>query len=729
MKGLSKFKFRCLPGALLLGWVLISSHVAAQAQENIDTQNTVEKKTELPEIKISTEQVRPGSVEDMAATGSKTDTPSRDIPASIAVVPAAVLREQGVIDMNDAMRNVSGVQPLMGGGYGFANAFTSRGLSLSFLRDNIPDGGHQNNYFRTMHDVERIEVLKGPGSALFGVAGPGGVINMITKKPQNKFGLSVGTMLGSFGTTNGYLDVTGAIPYVPQLAGRLIADIEHTNGYRGLERDIVEVSPSFIWRLAPDKTLLVDYDHREIKIKPDNYGILFDVNSKIANVSRETRYYSPFNETEQTINRLGLTHDWAISDALNMRTAFVYDARTLKLARNAGGNQFNAMGISTSRSGYQQFDDAGYITLQNEFIWKTATGPVKHTLLGGFEYKNIDIDALRNLYLLPNLSIGGGVVETSLNSPGVNRTLSFDRRISSDQVSFYAQDQIDITDQFKLRLGIRNDLVKYSDKGFQTVSGNYQYREIARTRSLTTYSTGGVYQPTKNLAFYAGYSTGAFINLATESQAVSTSPETSDQIEVGTKATLLDGKADLNVALFQTNRDNYFVTLPGSGGIATQDGKDRSRGVEVSLGLHPIDGLNITGTGVWMDPETLSRNVVTNSVLGVTRSVYGTRPTGVATYMGNLWATYQIQTGFARGLMFGFGTTYKGNTFADNLNLLKVPSYVVFDAAVSYSIKKVDLAINVKNLTNKTYYTNPTFAGALPGDPLSVFGSIRLNFN
>ena len=179
--------------------------------------------------------------------------------------------------------------------------------------------------------------------------------------------------------------------------------------------------------------------------------------------------------------------------------------------------------------------------------------------------------------------------------------------MTSDQTSFYAQDQIELTKQFKLRLGIRNDLVQYSDKGFQLVSGNYGYREIEKTKSLTTYSTGGVYQPTEYLAFYAGYSTGAFINLATEAQAVSRSPETSDQIEVGAKTTLLDGKADLNVALFQTSRNNYFVILPGSGGQATQDGKDRSRGVEVSLGLRPVAGLSVIGSGVWMDPETLAR--------------------------------------------------------------------------------------------------------------------------
>ena len=149
--------------ALLLAWVLIPTHAVAQesasnTEKNVSPEKT-EKKAELPEIKITTGRVRPGTIEDVATTGSKTDTPSRDIPASIAVVPAAILKEQGVIEMNDAMRNVSGVQPHMGGGYGFANAFTSRGLSLSFLRDNIPDGGHQNNYFARC-TCRPYEVLK-----------------------------------------------------------------------------------------------------------------------------------------------------------------------------------------------------------------------------------------------------------------------------------------------------------------------------------------------------------------------------------------------------------------------------------------------------------------------------------------------------------------------------------------------------------------------------------------
>ena len=383
--------------ALLAAGFFMPMHVSAQDKDS------VESNTALPEVKVTTGRVRPGTLEDVARTGSKTDTPLRDIPASVSVVPAALLKEQGVINMNDAMRNVSSVQPLMGGGYGFANNYTSRGLPLSFFRDNMPDGtSPQNGYYRTMYDAERIEVLKGPGSALFGVAGPGGSINMITKPPRNAFAASTGTMLGSFGTRNGYLDVTG--PIGQSFAGRFIADLEHADGFRGLKRDIFEISPTLMWRLADDKTLLIDFDHREIHIRPDNYGTLFNFNSQLV-VPRENRYYTPFNNTSNTINRVTAVHNWAISADLNMRTAFTYDGRALDLLRNGGGNQGNALGTITGRDVRHQTDHQGLATFQNEFIWKTNTGPVKHTFLGGFEYKNTDITTARTDFKLPNISL------------------------------------------------------------------------------------------------------------------------------------------------------------------------------------------------------------------------------------------------------------------------------------------------------------------------------------
>ena len=130
-------------------------------------------------------------------TGSKTDVPVHDTPASIITVPKEVIDDQMAVDMNSMVRNVSGVNPQLAGGYGFADSYTIRGLNMRFLRDGFSDGAAFNGYMRTMTDVESIEVLKGPGSALYGRNEPGGVINVTTKKPLDKFAAS-GEILTGF---------------------------------------------------------------------------------------------------------------------------------------------------------------------------------------------------------------------------------------------------------------------------------------------------------------------------------------------------------------------------------------------------------------------------------------------------------------------------------------------------------------------------------------------------
>lgn len=732
----------------LLAVLMIPLACSAHAQETARNQPTeaaatvaqssavpLSREIILNEVKTVASRVRAGSPDDVARTGSKTDTPLRDIPASVAVVPAAILREQGAYTMNDAMRNISSIQPHMAGGYGFADQFTSRGLLMSFLRDGIPDGPAQNGYTRTMYDVDRIEVLKGPGSALFGAGNPGGSINMVTLRPQDKFGLSMGTFLGSFGMRNGYLDLTG--PMGQRAAGRIIADIEHAEGFRGLSRDIMEISPSMTWNIANNKTLRIDFNHRDIQVKPDNFGILFDARGDLANVSRETRYYTPFNKTNQRIDRIGVTHDWIISDTLSMRTAVAYDHRDLDLIRNLSATVSLANDVVTGRNARRQSDHANYTTFQNELIWKTNTGPVNHTLLGGIEYKNTNVKSNVDIYLFPDIANIRNPVITETSLSGNTHFQLFDRKMTSDTISFYGQDQLAFGERWKLRGGVRHDIINYEDKGFersvQSLAGVSNYRELIHSQSFTTGSIGGVFQPTPFLALYAGYSTGAFINLATESKALPAAPETSSQIEVGAKITLLNDKLDLNVALFDTQRNNYFILLPGSGGLPTQDGRDRSRGVELSFNLNPVSGWNILGNSVWMDPETLSNAVASNANFGIKdQSIHGTRPAGVSNHISSLWQTYQIQTGVARGLTFGFGATHKSDAFADNLNLLKVPAYTVFDAAISYrsSYRLVgwEAALNLRNLTDTNYFINPTFAGALPGNARSIFGSLRFYF-
>lgn len=706
--------------AALASALLAGLPAAARAQSTA----TPNSEHVLPAVTATATQARPGSLNDTVTTGTKTDTPLRDIPAAITVIPEEVLREQGAIDLNYALQNSAGVQPQLAGGYGFANNYTIRGLAMRFLRDGYPDGPSQNGYYRTMYDVERLEVLKGPGSALYGSGQPGGTVNIVTKPPRSTFGAEVGAFGGSFGTWGTYVDVGG--PVAPNLSTRLIADVEKSDGYRGLSRDIKEISPSLSWAYDTNKTLTLDYDHRDIRIVPDNYGIIFNNQGKIAGAPRDSRYYSPFNDTRQTVDRVTVSHDWRIDPALTMRTAFIYDERSLDMTRNAGGNGGNALNQMTGRTARTQVDDGHFIMAQNELTWKTRTGPVDHTVLFGLEYTDTHIDTVRTGYNLPSiLNINAPVVpETTLAglSPVVSQ--GFNRVLKQEDIGVYLQDQMAFGEHFKIRGAVRTDRVKFSDTGTQSGA----FRSIGDTQNLTSGSLGAVWQPTRSLSFYTGVSTSKFINVSTEPAALSTQPESSLLKEIGVKADWLDGRLQTNVALFDTERKNYYITLPGALS-PTPDGRDHSRGVELEVTAQPVAGWTVLANFAWQDVEVESNTVASNAVMGVTnRSIAGTRPPGVARTGGRLWTTYDFQQQALHGWGVGFGVTYKGDSYADSLNLYRVPSYVVFDAAVYYRQKTWDVTLNLKNLTDKTYYVSPTFVGALPGDTRSAMLTARYRF-
>lgn len=696
----------------------IAFAVALACGAPADAQQQAEQ--QLPEVRATGARVAPGTREDVSSTATKTDTPLKDVPASVVIVSGETLREQGVYDMNRALYNVSSAQALMGGGYGFAHNYTVRGQSVLFLRDGYPDGTAQNGYRRTLADVERIEVVKGPGSALYGSGGAGATINVITKPPSARTLAELSAFAGSFGTRGLTLDAGG--PLGP-LATRFIANAERSDGFRGLNRDIKEVLPSAAWSIGSNKVLTADFDHREIKTTPDNYGIVFDRSANIAAAPRDARYYSPMNRTDQTIDRLTLAHEWQLGAGSTMRTAFVHDSRDLDLLRNAGGNGGNAAAAMTGRTLREQHDRARYTTLQNEWVFKASTGSVPHTVLAGLQYNDTGIDTTRIGFNLPDIAnINVPVVpETTASGLAPVTAQGFNRRIEGSTWAGYVQDQLALSEQWKLRAGLRYDRTRFRDAGSQ---GTTASREIAATKSIASASLGTVWQPSRDWSVFAGVSNGGFINLSTEPAAVSTEPEKNRQYEAGAKASMFGGTVDSQIALYQVERKNFLITLPGALS-ATPDGHDRTCGVELDLTARPARGLKLIASAYVQDAKVLSNTIATNAILGVTRSISGTRPTGVARTGGRLWASYQFYGTGANGLGAGIGLTRKGDAFADNLNVYRVPGYTVIDTAVYYRQKTWDVGLSLYNLTDRVYYTNPTFAGALPGEPRSVYLTFR----
>lgn len=654
-------------------------------------------------------------------TGSKTNVENRDIPAAIVTIPDTVLRDQGALTMNDALANASAVAPSFAGGYGIADNYLIRGLPMRFLRDGLPDGPSFMGYRRTLADVSAVEVLKGPGSALYGRAEAGGSVNLITRAPLDHWAGELAGSVGSFDTWTITGDVGG--PITDGVTSRLIANYETSDGYRGLERRVTEVMPTISFKLGEGHQLTLDYDYRDGHFVVDNYGIPFTVNRKLADVSEKSRLYSPFNTVDQTIHRFTITDRAQILPELQLRAALSYDNRKIGVARNGGGNILNASGVSTGRNGRTQYDDAEFWTAQAEAVYTPTTGAISHTLLFGFEYSDADISTVRRSYNLPDIGIANGRIDAVETTLPTATTLAFDRQIRSHTISFYGQEQMDISDTLKIRAGLRYDRVKLVDDGVVGATN----RRVTGTSDLFSWQIGAVYQPITQVSLYAGYARGKFVSVQTESTSLTPEPEGSSQIELGLKAEILPGLLNANVAVFQTKRDKYFVTLV-PGGNPEPVGKQRSRGVEIDVIGTPLKGLNIIGNFAYVNAVNRSDALASVALLATNQSVYGMRIGSTPKTSGALWVDYMIQDGPLEGLGFGTGLTYKGVSYVDSLELLRVPAYTVYRAALSYRKESWEAQLVVNNLTNKTWYSVPTFIGALPGDPRSVQLTLRTHF-
>jgi iron complex outermembrane recepter protein len=666
----------------------------------------------------------------VASTGSKIAVPLKDLPMAVVVVPNEVIAEQAGKTMNQVLSNVSNVQPVYGGGYGFADSYVIRGLRMRFLRDGVADGPALINYARSFADVQSVEVLKGPGSAVYGSSAPGGVVNVTSKQPSKNFGAAAELSFGGLGLRQVTGDVTGALS--DDAAARLIFNDYHTDGIRGLAANIRELTGKLDYRINAANKLSFGYEHRENNNVVDNYGILFNTAGQVVNAPKDARYYSPFNKVSQTIDRFSVIHDLTISGTLSLRNAASYDQRKIDIVRNAGGNVANAAGVMTGRNGRVQKDNASYTNVSSELTWKIP-GAVPQTVLFGTEYEVIRNTTSRFSYSLPNITnvLAPVVPETAL--AGLAQTRVFDKQIGANTLSLYAQNQLEFSKQWKARAGLRIDRAKFFDDGIgnsltvPTVTNVYRKLDAAQT--LPSWQLGMVYQPSNDLSFFAGANKGRFLNIQTESVNLDRQAERSGQIELGAKTTWLNEKLNVNVTYFETTRNDYLVALT-AGADPLPVGQAKSKGFEIDVMGNPLPGWNVVGAFGQIDARSTGneRSVINGITTAQGESVNGKQLTATPRTALSFWNTFQLQTGDFKGLGFGAGFVRKGESYADSLEKLKVPGYTVYNASVFYKVGKSEVALNLKNLTNAQYFSVPTFSGALPGEPRQLLLTLRTKF-
>ncbi len=291
---------------------------------------------------------------EQAPAMDKTGTKLADLPQSVVVVPRAVVTDQGGTNLSDAVHNVSGINLGGSSSYGFFDRFTIRGMDARIFSDQFPDGDQFNGFPHSMNGVQYIEVLKGPGSALFGSSTPGGAIDIVHFLPSAVPGYGISQQIGSFGSWTTSVYATGPTS-VPGLTYRVDGLFQHSDGFRDLENADYELGPEFSWNHNNHVTT-VAVDVRHIERTPDGYGILYFNGAALAgtpltNVPNTAKYSTPFSKGDQDFQRSTVSDSWWIADYLTVNNRFSLMHRDVSILRNSGGGPSRWSMANSPRAG------------------------------------------------------------------------------------------------------------------------------------------------------------------------------------------------------------------------------------------------------------------------------------------------------------------------------------------------------------------------------------------
>lgn len=659
-----------------------------------------------------------GYVAGRSLVGTKTDTPINETPQSISVIGSEQIRDQKPQRFDEILRYTPGV---VGGTFGtdFRNDwYLIRGFP-SQATGSFRDGLQLfETSFATWKqqpfNLERVEVLRGPSAVLYGGTGPSGLVNSVSKLPPAQPIRYIEAGVNNFGNAYVGFDVGGPVPMQVgngQLLTRVVGQVQGG----GTQVDFTNNNNYFI---APSVTWLPDFDTRFTILSEASYNNTRGQNflPYVGTVTAApfgripTRLFASdpsvdrFKRSQQV---LGYQFERNLSGNAtfrqNARVAHVDIAYSTLLgigyAGLATGDLARGNFFTTAKATQAQVD--------NQFEYRFGTGPVLHTALVGLDLKHYGLDDFQGFSGATSINVLNPVYQDTarFNGTPYQNTL-----LTQRQAGVYAQDQMKLGG-FTLVLSGRNDFV-------DTINNNRIGTNQSRDDSKFSGRAGLIYNFDSGVAPYASYATSynpvIGTNFVTGNLLL---PETGVQTEIGVKykpIAFID--AQFGIALFDLKRQNALTTNPLNPLQSTQSGEVTSRGIELEAIANLQPGFKIVGSFT-------SYNLFVSKDLN--SALVGTVPTNSPRQLTSLWGDYTFQDGTLRGFGFGGGVRYVGASFADTANLLPVPSFTLFDAAVHYEWQGWRVALNALNLGDKTYVSSCSTATAcFYGDRRRVTASL-----
>lgn len=706
----------------------------------------------------------------MSAAAMKLPVAQTDLPFTVQALNAAFLNDIRTSRLEDAFGYVVGLNKQGPA----ANQFTLRGFSAagsnlqSLQIDGLP-GPSSRFASPPSINVDRMEVLKGPTSVLYGQANPGGMINVITKSPQPVQRTTLSAYASTYeGQTSGFgdafsyttsLDTTGAIDDAKHWLYRFILSYEDQDSFRDYyyqENKYIYPSLTYKWNADTFVTIKADYV-REVRQANDGLAVPFlDANLLPAiNVS----YDAPDGEDTDYGESLTALFQTRLHDRwtalATYRTTYHTDTRAAyEHAQQAIVSNNNNYRLSTiGRRLRLQGNVKRFNFIDANIFGELGPDTFKHTLIagvnGGKEY--LDTDTIAQGGTTPAITavnLYASVPDIASTFPTVFTAagLTAQRRRQTDfwNYGYYASDQISVGKYFDASLGVRYDRQDSYQKTTARATGAQS--GLKQSLSKTLPSAGLVFHPTADLSLYASYCEG-FKPQAPGNVDITNNPnfppETSSQVEFGIKVDALDHKLTGGVSYYDIKKKNVLTatgtTSPTGNPIANLSGLQEAKGVEVSVSYLPKPYWQIQAGYTYIDAKVKT---------STTATLPGARLDNTPKHSGNLFTRYNLPEGRFKGLGFGLGVIYAGERQAIITNVVRtvtvnattgiatvtgplaLPGYTRVDVGLYYKRGRFDYALNVGNLFDETYISGAIPADATrlsPGDPRKITFSIRYN--
>jgi iron complex outermembrane receptor protein len=666
-----------------------------------------------------------------AVTATKTDTPLLTTPQSISVVTKDQVQDQGAQNVTEALRYTPGVTTVSFGANAFFDSFKLRGFDAPRYLDGLRLPADTTTFAIPRietYGLERLEVLKGPSAGLYGQSDPGGLINMVSKRPTAMPQYEIVGSVGSFDRFQGAFDLGGPVDKKGEFLYRLVGLARDSNTQTDFVQDNkLFIAPSLTWRPTNDTTFTFLSHYQKVENKgyqqyiPGQVSFLPNPNGHIP----YSRYLGVPGLDGYKLEQFAV--GYAFEHHFNNYLQFRQNVRYTDASNDLQSVRSEGMLTDrlVSRSYNYVLARAKNFAIDNQIQADFATGPLTHKVLAGLDYFDLRANTdYRQQFAFTFTPIDAyAPVYNAVPQPFGQAFPFILRTDQQKQLGVYLQDQIKL-DRWTLTVTGRRDraTTEFDSQAFYPAPGHY-----TRDDAATTGRVGLNYLFDIGLSPYVSYSTSFTPNLGADVAGNSFRPTTGEGAEAGIKFKPVGSNFMITAAAFDIKQKDVLTPVPNTI-FSVQTDAVRVQGFELEVKGNLTRELELVGGYTHLNPK------VDYSQFGYT----GRYMMNTALDSASLWGKYTWYDGPLAGLGLAAGVRYVGDTYGDNFNTFVVPAYTLVDAAVSYDfsymrpdLKGLKAQINVTNLFDH-YYVASCFTG-LPycgfGNARTVLGTLKYNWN